>query len=410
MVIAALEPPAASDAARRHGLGEPSRRGDQLLLTASAAGDQGAFLCLRCLVSEPLEQKIRAIHRERGRDHDLDLITLASFALDDSAQPLDYAALKAKPEAAVRPFTAQVVCSYDPGRAAGLPHWARTKIQACNDLKTYLLQHGVLLISSWALLADSSTKRVREALNLFGQGIGSVDQTVALHRAYCEAYGQAKALYVKRTGKQSGWMPDEHFLLLIAPAQAADTTRDQLLAIDGALRRLLTQHPMASLDVLAEQGHEPLDHGALQQACDQDAAAEAAEQLASIQAALERACGPLVRAALAADQAKWTKSPERLQAWQLYAQGQGQRVIADALGKGKAWVSKLIQEKPLSIAIATAVAVELRRLPAFAAVSSSVEGAERMVEALRNHLITPEREGDIAPLRRAVARELASLR
>lgn len=409
VVIGTLESPAAADAAVRHGLTEPTRAGDRLLLEASAAGDDGAFLCLRCLVSEPLEQKIRAIHRERGRDHDLDLITLAGFALDDSGELLDYGSLKALAEAAVRPFTAQVVCSYDPARAAGLPHWARTKLQACNELKAYLRQHGVLLISEWALLADSSPKRVREAMQLFGSAALTADRGVALHAAYRQAYGLAKAVYVERTGKQSGWLPDEAFLLQIAPEMAADTTRECLLAIDRAIRRLLTQRGMASLEELGEQGIEAIDPSSLACAGDGSDSDDAAAQLASIHAALDRACGPLVHSAIATDQPQWGKSPERLQAWQLYAQGAGQRAIAEATGKGQAWVSKLLKEKSLSAAIATAAAVELKRLPAFCAIGSSVEGAERLVEALRNHLITPEREGDIAPLRRAVAHVLVSL-
>jgi hypothetical protein len=53
-------------------------------------------------------------------------------------------------------------------------------------------------------------------------------------------------------------------------------------------------------------------------------------------------------------------------------------------------------------AIATAAALELKRKPAFASCGASVEAAERLVTALRNHLLEPEREGDIAPLRRWV--------
>lgn len=410
VVIGKFEPPAAVEAAARHGLADPCRSSDLLLLDAAAAGDDGAFLCLRCLVSEPLEQKIRAIHRERGQVHDLDLVTLAGFALDDRGDLVNFASLKALPEARVRPFTAQVVCSYDSSRAAGLPYWARTKIQACNELKAYLRQHGVLLISDWALLADSSPKRVREALELFGTAALTAERAVALHAAYRQAYGPAKALHLQRTGKQSGWLPDEAFLLEIAPDQIAQTTHSQLVAMAGAIRRLLTQRGMASLEALGEQGMEAVDPASLEPALDDEGSADAAEQLASIHAALDRACGPRVQAAIAADRPKWEQFPERLQAWQLYGQGLGQRDIAEATGHKPSWVSKLLMEKQLSSDIATAAAVELKRLPAFAALGSSVEGAERLVEALRNHLNTPEREGDIAPLRRTVAHVLASFR
>ncbi len=408
VVIAAVELAAAVEAAERHGLQEPCGAGNRLLLRASESGDDAAFLCLRCLVSEPLEQKVRAIQRERGREHGLDLVTLASFALDDSGELLEYEALKVLPEVQVRPFTAQVVCSFDGGRGANLPHWARTKLQACPELKRYLREHGVLLISTWALLADSSGKRVREALELFGTAALSIDRAAALHAAYCAAYKAAKAAHVESTGKQSGWVPDETFLRAIAVGQAADLTLDQLEGIDRAIRRLLTQRGMVSLEEQREQGQEPADPSSLE-LDPTDAAGEGAEQMVAIRAALDRAMEPAVRAAIEADRVKWSQSAERRLCWQLYGEGAGQRAIAEACGKGQAWVSKLLQEKELASAIATAAALELKRRSDFAAAARSVEGAERLVEALRNHLITPEREGVVAPLRGAVARVLAAL-
>ena len=411
VVLGVLEPALAADAARRHGLEEPSRSADRVLLEAAAGGDDDAFLCLRCLVSEPLEQKVRAIHRERAQRHDLDLITLAGFVLDDQEQTLSYQALCKLPENDVRPFTAQVVCSYDGSKGAGLPHWARTKFQGNRELKAYLREHGVLLISSWALLKDSSPTRVREALELFGSAGVPSERALALHAAYCQAQPAAKAVYVQRTGKNSGWVPDDALLQQIAPDQPPVATRQQLEAIDKAIRRLLTQQGMGSLDALAEQGQELVDPSSLDNALEPgvEASETAAEQLANIQAALERAMPQAVLAALQADQPKWARSPERLQTWRLYSEGAGQRLIAESVGKSQVWVSRVLMEKQLATSIATAAAVELQRLPAFAAVGRSVEGAEQLVVALRNHLSSSEQEGDIAPLRLAVAAALSRL-
>ena len=411
VVLGVLEPALAADAARRHGLEEPSRSGDRILLEAAATGDDGAFLCLRCLVSEPLEQKVRAIHRERAQRHDLDLGTLASFVLDDRGKPLSHQALCKLPENDVRPFTAQVVCSYDGSKGAGLPHWARTKFQGNRELKAYLREHGVLLISPWALLKDSSPTRVREALELFGSAGVSMERALAVHAAYCQAQPAAKAVYVQRTGKSSGWVPDDALLLQIAPDQPPVATRQLLETIDKAIRRLLTQQGMGSLDALAEQGQELVDPSSLGNALESgvEASETAAEQLANIQAALERAMPQAVLAALQADQPKWARSPERLQCWRLYSEGAGQRLIAESVGKCQVWVSRVLMEKQLATSIATAAAVELQRLPAFAAVGRSVEGAEQLVVALRNHLTRSEQEGGIAPLRLAVAAALSRL-
>jgi hypothetical protein len=57
--------------------------------------------------------------------------------------------------------------------------------------------------------------------------------------------------------------------------------------------------------------------------------------------------------------------------------------------------------------LAITAAVELKRHPAFASCGQSVEAAERLVLALRNHLLESEREGDVAPLRRWVQQYLS---
>ena len=76
-----------------------------------------------------------------------------------------------------------------------------------------------------------------------------------------------------------------------------------------------------------------------------------------------------------------------------------QRDIGPRCNHQQAWVSKLLDEKRRSAAIATAAAMELKRQPAFTALMTTVEGTERLVDALRNRLIEPEREGGDAPLR-----------
>jgi len=96
---------------------------------------------------------------------------------------------------------------------------------------------------------------------------------------------------------------------------------------------------------------------------------------------------------------KFARAPERMQAWQLYAEGMSQREIGPRCNHQQAWVSKLLDEKRRSTAIATAAALELKRLPAFTSLMATVAGTEQLVEALRNHLIEPEREGADAPLR-----------
>jgi hypothetical protein len=76
---------AAQEALSNHGLTEiesPSRDHDQRLLQACEQADEtGAFLCLRCRVSWPLEQRLRSLHRQNARNYGVELIALAAIAL-----------------------------------------------------------------------------------------------------------------------------------------------------------------------------------------------------------------------------------------------------------------------------------------------------------------------------------------
>ncbi|MBE9153317.1 hypothetical protein [Cyanobium sp. LEGE 06113] len=404
LVIGSLGPAAAAATAAEHGLQEPTPSGDRLLLEACHdAGDSGAFLCLRCHVSHPLEEKLRGIHRQFVGEYGLDLLALASYALDEGGRPLDYLQLRAQPTASIAPFTAQVICSYDASRGAGLPHWARTKLQAHAPLKAYLKEHGLLLISPWALLADTSGKRIRESMAFFGVGALTSDRAVALHAAYCAQYPQAKEAYRKRTGRSSGWDPSDAFLEGIAPDLSPQLTRDHLLAMDQALRRLLSQHWLGSLERQDGQGGhlEVADPSTLHEVIEDDSESPA-EQLRRIHSALERAAAsvlPSVLTPAAAD-------PKLHCLWQGFGEGLTNTPLAERCACSRGTVSKKLRPEQHATTIARQAASELLRHPAFSALATSITDVERMVEALRNHLLNPEREGDIAPLRRWVHQHL----
>jgi hypothetical protein len=397
---------------------ELSRSVDLALLQASqAAANPLPLLCLRCRISHALEAWLVAAYKAHRGHHGIELEEMASYGLDDDGAPtirtrpdtrvpFVYAELASLPEGLVSPFSAEVLRSYEPSRS-GLPHWARLKIQAHNELKAYFKQHGLLLISDWALLRNTSPQRIQQACQEQVRGSDSIAVLCELHGHYCPLYDAAKRDYKVRTGKASGWQPDLAFLRELSPDQEPFDTHDRLKAIARAVRLLLTSTTRSSSSAAAELAVQVADPRSFDTAPDEGESP--AELKGLIDAALDRAIEPAVRAALAADQPSWAAAPERRKAWLLYGRGLGQRQIAEQCGHKQGWVSKLLSEKVISSSIAIAAAVELKRHPAFASVSRSVEGAERLMEALRNHLLSPEREGDVAPLRCAVAAILATL-
>lgn len=396
-------------------LSQPEPSLDRLLLQRSRDLDDSlSLLCLRCRLSHPIEARLRALLQQHGERYGLDLITMASFVLDDAGDPdlrrglpFRWSTLIAVPQRPLQPFSAEVLRSYRP-ELCGLPHWARQKVQSHAELKAYLQQQGLLLISDWTLLAYSSPTRVRAALQRCGTVALPLEQALALHNAYGVHYRRAKAQHREQLGKSSDWRPTARFFRALAPAADPLRCQEQLLAIATAVRRYLTAPPVpldapspgSAQSGLSELADRRTPH------LDDDDTLPAEELLARIERALAHACPPAVQQALADDRPRWAKDPSRLLAWRLYGEGLGQRAIAERCSHQQAWVSKLLQERRLATTIATAAALALLRDPAFAALGQRVETSERLVEALRNHLVDPKPEGGVAPLRVAVARAL----
>ena len=284
---------------------------------------------------------------------------------------------------------------------SGLLHWARQKLHCNNELKAYFREHGLLLISDWALLADSSERRTRQAWELFGAGSMGTEQAVALSRAYRAHYPQAMAAHRQRSGRRSGWQPDGAFLEQLDPSLSAREVFERLQRLAACLRRLRSgQWQRGSGEAPEDREAELADPASLADPMEGDGLGWSSGELGPlIAAALQRAMDRLMPAVLRAG----GRDGALLQClWQGYGEGLSNRPLAQRCGCAAGTVSKKLQLQQHAGAIATAAAVELKRHGAFAEVMGSVEGCERLVAALRNHLLEPEREGVAAPLRRWV--------
>lgn len=395
---------------------EPTAELDSRFLAMSRdqADTPEPLLCLRCRVSHPMAEKLKKLLHKHREQYEIDLRDMAACVLDDSGElflrfPTRHAdgtvqtlrkgftwrTLQELSEQEIRPFGAEVIRNFDPERSM-LSTWAHNKVQSNADLKAYLRSRGLLLISDWALLADSTPTRVRNAWTRCGRGSLQLEQVETLHYSYVSNYWPAKQLYRSSTKKNSGWTPDRQFLAALNPAQSND---EGLKEIAQAIRYYLAGSSLSRGFVAGEEA-SVVDSSTLvsNEPSDSEHASEDLHQL--IAQALERSGPSRVQSAINADRSRWEKDPSRELAWQLFAQGLGQRDIAERCNHKQGWVSKLLKEKQLSESIAQAAAVELVRQPAFESVRQDPDGADRMVEALRNHLTYPEREGDIALLRK----------
>lgn len=385
---------------------------ERLLSLAKASSAPLPLLCLRCRVSAALAKKLRAMHAKHRGQHELELEEMAACVLNDGGElvirqksresdgqirtgrlPFDWLTINAMSDREIQPLAADILRTYDSTRCA-LPTWAETRVQGQGELKKYLRSCGLLLISPWALLADTSSKRIKEAWKQCGEGAMSSEQIAELHASYLEAYWPAKDAYKQEVRKSSGWIPDSRFLQSLSPPQTNDNALRQL---DQSIRRFLALQPK-----LFQDGEEAAiaDPRSLDELVENETPDRNVDLNALILQALKRSAEKQIKIAIDQDQRKWQRDPSRLLAWQLYSDGLGQRDIADRCEHKQGWVSKLLQERTLTHAIALGAATELSRHITFHPITMDPEGAERMVEALRNHLISPEQDSDVPLLRR----------
>lgn len=385
---------------------EPTKGIDLSLLRAARdTADPLPLLCLRCRTSHALEAWIKATYRAHGQQYGLDLAAMASYALDDDGKIkirvgpgrqdtrlFTYQEISDRSPSTISPFSAEVLRSYDPA-LCGLPHWSRLKIQANGELKRYFREHGLLLISDWALLRNSSQTRVREACSEHLRSSDSISRLCELHARYVPLYDEAKQAHKRKSGKASGWQPDLKFLTELDPGAEAFETKDRLIAVSRAIRSLMTGKAVQSLNQQANAGFEAVDPASLKSESSEDGATPA-ELKSLINTALIRAMDQLMPQVLA----NTGKKAELLRClWTGWSMGLKQRALAERCATSQGTVSKQLRPEQQATAIAIAAAVVLKRHPAFSSCSESVEAAERLVEALRNHLLEPELgEGDIS--------------
>jgi len=396
-------------------IAEASRVLDQKLLAESqSASEPLPLLCLRCRISHALEAWLLATFQAHRQFHGIELQAMASYALDDVGEltirtgpsttaPFTYAQLASMPPGLISPFSAEVLRTYDPALCS-LPHWAKLKIQAHNELKAYFRQHGLLLISDWALLRNSSPTRTRRACEQHLRSSDTIESLCLLHSRYGPLYDSAKLVHKQQTGKASGWQPDLSFLRALAPDEDPFTTSDRLRGIAKAIRQWMTQSATQSLDQASEAGFEAMDPASLSTSTD-DEAPSPQELKAVIETALQGSMDqhmPQVLASLG-------RNAEMLRClWAGWAAGLSNRPLAERCGTSCGTVSKKLRPTEHANTIAIAAALELKRHQAFSSCGQSVEAAERLVEALRNHLLEPEREGEVAPLRRWIQQYLSN--
>ena len=386
-----------------------------LSFTKNNPSSKDSLLALRCRVSFPIYEKVNLIHKQFSNQYEIKLDEMLVILLDDSGDnylrlpsELDSkknkfirktfsweTILDMKNNKFIKPFSAEVISEYNP-KLSNLSTWTRNKVQGNYDLKSYLKSFGLLLISPWALIADSSRSMIINAWERCGEGQLKLNYVEKIYNSYIHKYKKAKESYKQRTGKISGWIPDEEFLISLDPPQK---NTSNLLLIDKAIRQYKS-------GIESARSFENNEENQIENNYNDDNDFIRKDLTQKINKTLVSFSTVMIKKIINQDKNKWGKDEARKLAWKLYGDGLSQRDIAYKCSHKQGWVSKLIPEKRIAEEIAQDAAIEILKIKELNFLKKDPDGMERLIETLKNYLLNTEDKNYVCILRKIIKEEI----
>ncbi|WP_096608177.1 hypothetical protein [Calothrix sp. NIES-2100] len=150
-----------------------------------------AEICLRCYISYQIHQVCLDLAMRFGSRHGFRCEDLLPFVLDDevifgtSNQPR----LR---KSAYESLATKLLKTFDPSKGT-LNAWVSRYVKQNLELKRFLLQQGLLLISDWALLNNTTPKQLQQILaEMYHLTSGEIEQSCQLLVSYHAVYREER--------------------------------------------------------------------------------------------------------------------------------------------------------------------------------------------------------------------------
>jgi hypothetical protein len=171
--------------------------------TVSVENRSAAELCLRCFISHQIEQVCIQLEEQFGGMGGFTRRELWALVLDDDGQSASRQQRSGRSIATYQTLSSQILQSFDPDRAS-LSTFATRQTKQSPELTAYLLQHGIYLISDWAILNNTRLEQVPRIFAEFhGLSPNEIDAAVTLLNSYHAVYRHDR-LRQRQSGQISG--------------------------------------------------------------------------------------------------------------------------------------------------------------------------------------------------------------
>ncbi|WP_110985446.1 hypothetical protein [Acaryochloris thomasi] len=317
--------------------------------------------CLRCFISNVIDQACGQLETQFGRHHGFSRYDLFPFVLNDSYPP------PRQFQGNYQSLASQILQTFKPENGS-LVTWTVRRVRCDRNLNKFLLEHGIYLVSDWAILNDTSLQQVERILSEFHSATASeIKQAMDLLSRYHAVYRRDRIQRRQAGLKGRCSEPTANQLSQIAgSATEAGVILAQLQSLAGQLRRYRIHArggpaPTTSLDQPTnEKGQLPQLAAPVPDQAEDEQNAFLTRYREQFRLSLDEAIGQILRKQL--ESRKPRTAEQFLQALYLFhCRGQSMTEIAPQVNlKAQYQVSRLLKLKDLRADIRRQVLLDLR--------------------------------------------------
>lgn len=162
-------------------------------------------LCLLCFISIQIERVCLQLEAQFGTEHGFTCNDLLRCVLDDDSRRLRR---NAPPSVSTsyQSLPQEILQSFNPEQSS-LGTWTTRLVKHHREINTFLLEHGVYLVSDWAILNDTSSKQIQRIFSQFHQLTSfEIEQSKQLLDSYHAVY-RAQRLQSRQQGIKGQCLP-----------------------------------------------------------------------------------------------------------------------------------------------------------------------------------------------------------
>lgn len=376
-----------------------SKTTDQKLfqLSKTEYSSPDPLACLRCRVTHGIYKQINYLFTKHKKQYEeLDLFSMLICVLDDNGENNFKIKKDDKGKKFIKkvftwenicqtkrnllPSSTKIILNFNDSKSS-VTSWIANQVKSNHLLKSYFRSVGLLLLSPWALINNTSSKRVKMAWLSYGENVMTVEQVEALHKSFCINYQKSKLTYKKTSGRIIGWEPNRDFLNSLVPKQ---NSFKNLFLIDDAIRQYMS--PSKTLkNFLPYEDELSTEVKNYEVESNYDS-----NNISLIKKTIREVGRYVINEKFKEEKKKWDKDPNRKLCLQLYTEGLSQRKIAERCGHKQGWVSKLIQENILINKIISQTALNLKNYPDFKNLKKDPKILDEFLFLLRENIQSEE--------------------